>query len=482
MAYDKIDKQALLAEVERVSKNWFFGEFQAPIESIFIFAEFIGPHVTFYKIKDEKLKTIELYEQASIIFDIINFTHWLAEGSQYFAELGYEAVMTQRRANNVLATIKSQLLNAEFNTKSHLIVNDLKPIGDWLDKENSWSLVRLPISTKESFGVDVRPSFADVERKCGPFLAGVMSRMKDFDGTHSRMFDMLMCFIGRVLSENTPSRQFVYWYGPGGDGKGTFLMWLISVLESQATTIGHDLFESRFGPGTFGRKRLVCVEEVVRGNFFTERVKELTGNAFISVEQKGKDFEQIRNRMCLIFTSNNKPAFDGSSSQKDRLRYIVSTERDRSQERTAEELEAELNKRKAGILSTACMTYRVYEKKIPANLPEDLEEISSNFFADIDGTILKLFRYEKGAFVPTSVIKDLIGRKSFTQFEQRIQEILEPQVQSISEDEDPVTAGRVVKKRGYVGSRQMQGWHNIAVRNDAAGGFNVNGLWKPGRA
>ena len=469
MALNSTEKQDLKALVKEYAVNWFLQTtpIQCPYPQNFCCFDAMGETVHFYRYLDTEQRTVERYPESSIVLDLINFSDWLSKGMSQFHELGFDAVLSESAARHCVAVIKGRLTNHKDTGYTEFLNESIRPIGDTPGyiPDNDWAFVRLPISftvSPERFGIFQA-------RECGDFIAGLMSRMADFDGEHSLMFDVLMCFIARTITENTPSRQFVYWYGPGGDGKGTLLMWLIDMLKTQATTIGHELFESRFGPGTFGHKRLVCVEEVTRGNFFTERVKELTGNEFVSVERKGKDFEQIRNRMCIIFTSNHKPSFDGTTSQRGRIRYVCSRERNDNYEKSAEMLRDELQAYGGEILKMAIATYRHYNETIPQNPPEDLEEIMENYFSDADGVITKFFQYKKGAFVPVAVIREIIGRRSFSQFEQRIKAVLQPQAVGVDDE--------VKKTRRRVGANPVFGWANIGLRGDTTSGYNFQGRW-----
>lgn len=469
MALNSAERQELKDLVKKKSFEWFFQTTGSgcPYQQKFAFAEIIGTNVILYKFVDIEKRIVERYHDSEVVGSLSNFSLWVFENVAAFTEAGFSCVLSQSAARNILELIKAQLRDHTDTGLSGFIAPKLRPIADTQEHiaDDDWCFVRLPVS----YTTDARRPTITNTRECGEFIAGLMSRMADFDGEHSLMFDILMCFIARTITENTPSRQFVYWYGPGGDGKGTLLMWLIDMLKGQATTIGHELFESRFGPGTFGHKRLVCVEEVTRGNFFTERVKELTGNEFVSVEQKGKDFEQIRNRMCIIFTSNHKPSFDGTTSQRGRIRYVCSRERHDKYEKTAEMLRDELHAYGCEILKMAIATYRHYNETIPQNPVEDLEEIMENYFSEADGVITKFFQYKRGAFVPVAVIREIIGRRSFSQFEQRIKSVLQPAVAGVDDE--------VKKTKRRVGARPVHGWANVGLRGDTTLGLNFQGRW-----
>ncbi|UYL10284.1 phage/plasmid primase, P4 family [Bdellovibrio sp. SKB1291214] len=107
-----------------------------------------------------------------------------------------------------------------------------------------------------------------------------------------------------------------FFYGGGGNGKGTFLEGLIHALGSYSATASMDTFTESLTsrhPTELAKlvgKRLVVAQEVDQGKRWNESlIKTLTGKDKISARFMRKDFFEFYPQFTLIIAGNHKPSF-----------------------------------------------------------------------------------------------------------------------------------------------------------------------------
>ena len=271
------------------------------------------------------------------------------------------------------------------------------------------------------------------------------------------MWDILTCFFGRVVSEDTPSEEFVYWYGEGGDGKGSLTDLFFRHLKETACPIAHENFESRFGAGVYGEKRFVRIDEVQPGNFFTERVKEVTGGAeFISLERKGKDAVTVKSRLAIMFTSNYSPAYDDSMAQRRRIRVVECTPRVSAARDVKSELEASFER----FLGYCLINYELHGRKIPMNAEIVLQSLSEDTNMRPDTWIINNIEYRPGEWMSCKEISDLFTMTNHTpkltyqKMMRRFDKVMQQQS----------TDGGVVMQRPR---QNVRGWQNVRPKNES---------------
>lgn len=378
----------------------------------------------FLMVTDEKKKVVSEWPKEQIISYLIAAS---IDECKYgiYGIIGAQGHFARRTACDAFDQICATLQYLEHDRCSEL-EKPLVAIGDMrLAQSWAYAFLRLPFTTDPE-AIAYRhgkngSAEQNLKRQAGSFLLGIMSRMSDYcDETESSlMFEILQCFIARTLTETAPSSEFVYWYGEGGDGKGTLASFIVSKLKNQATTLNYSRFEKSFSVGVFGPKRLVVIDEAPKGNFFTEDVKTYTGNTFVTIERKGRDIETIRNRMILLFLSNQTPSFDGSRSQERRFRYVHSTKN--TEERSAEDLTAELETVWESFVHWCVLVYERHGQRMPKNSDNDLEELQSDYFGSVDAWIADNLEYSAGAFIPTETFRRMVPKMmSRGQIEKRI--------------------------------------------------------------
>lgn len=403
----------------------------------------------FYRVTDKERRIVRKLPTDECAHEIRSQSRRIAESPGYGS-------MYQLWAADVKQVLEHAETVARDRKDEHIVaVGDTPLDGDYSGR--AFAINRLPVDFKlpQTIAKEDWPAALDaIMAELPEFYHDLRSRV-----VCPEMWDILTCFIGRVISEDAPSEQFCYWFGEGGDGKGSLTDLLFRHMPETSVPIAHDNFESRFGAGVYGEKRFVRIDEAPPGNFFTERVKEVTGGAkFISQERKGKDAVTIRSRLAIMFTSNYSPAFDDSMAQRRRIRVIECSQRTSKARNVDDELEASLG----AFLGYCLINYARHGKVIPPNNDEYLERLCADTNLRADSWIIDNIEYDAGGWVPSTDISTAFAKTNRTSkltFE-RMMKRLAVVVQRMSTD------GGVVMARTK-GNRR--GWQNIRIKHNGFG-------------
>jgi hypothetical protein len=427
----RIDKQAIKADLRAYIQTWFQED---PLNKYQL--------GNYYRIESEQTKTVKHLSKDTIKHMLVMKAE--APRQKEFNILGNEGKLSFVDVNQIMLHIEA---NFALSDKQDDIaaVGDTPSNGDYSDRP--YAINRLPVDFNMPQTIaDKEYALNSLMEKLPEFYHDLKSRM-----TSPEMWDILTCFFGRVVSEDKPSEEFVYWYGEGGDGKGSLTDLFLRNMPETAAPISHTNFESRFGAAVYGNKRFVRIDEAPKGNFFTERVKEVTGGAeFISVERKGKDATTEKSRLALMFASNYSPAFDGTMAQRRRLRVIECDPRTSAARDVKDELEASF-----GVFLEYCLiNYERCGKKIPANHEDVLAALSEDTNMKKDLWIRNNLEYKAGEWLPSSELAEWfletnknpsLAYKSMTS---RIADVLQEQSTDL---------GVVMQRK----KNDVRGWQNI---------------------
>ena len=136
--------------------------------------------------------------------------------------------------------------------------------------------------------------------------------------------DALCCFIGSLFFEPSNRQQYVWLYGEGLNGKGSFLKLLQRVfgpayVAKEPPRAGGD--SSRFWSFGLLGKRLCGLSDCSDYTFpASSYFKMLTGDDVIPMEEKGKNAFTAPINCKFIFASNEKPEI---TSQKSDMRRAI---------------------------------------------------------------------------------------------------------------------------------------------------------------
>ena len=121
-------------------------------------------------------------------------------------------------------------------------------------------------------------------------------------------------FAGYSLTGDTSEHALAFLWGPGGNGKGTFLNPLRALMGDYAAVAPMDAFTATTGQrhptdmAMLRGARLVVAQETAEGSHWDEqRVTALTGGDRISARFMRQDFFEYDPQFKLIFAGNHKP-------------------------------------------------------------------------------------------------------------------------------------------------------------------------------
>ena len=154
-----------------------------------------------------------------------------------------------------------------------------------------------------------------------------MRRMMDGDDA---MINFLQSYAGYCATGDTREQCFLFLYGMGQTGKGTFLLTLAELLGSYAamsaasTFMHSDRDKHSSEIARLSGCRLVVIDETDGSTRWNEeRLKRMTGGGKITAARKYRDEEDIRVTWKLAFAGNHKPALRGVGKEMERRIRLV---------------------------------------------------------------------------------------------------------------------------------------------------------------
>ena len=413
----------------------------------------------FYRVSDAEKKIVKHFDKDDIKRVLIKKATILsAEG---FGGLGDEGKLWPVEVHQIMQQLDA--LMAMDAQESIVAVGDSPISGDY--SERPYVINRLPVDfgLPQTIAQEQRyEALAMLMEKLPPFYHDLKSRMASHE-----MWDVLTCFLGRVISEDKPSPQMLYWYGEGGDGKGELSDLFFRNMGDTATPMSFGDFHSRFGGEPLIDRRFIRIDEVPKGNFMTDRVKEFTGgNKTLLIERKGKPHVIIKSRLAFMFTSNNKPSFDGSMAQKRRLRYIESLPRTDK----ARDVQSELDASFDVFLAYCLINYARHGLEIPENDPLVLADLTDDTMSPIDYWIKTHLEYAPGANMTNDDIRKIMEAE--TPFAKFSLAAVTKRLPAYF-DAEKVSEFRVESYREN-DARRTRGWRNVQPKNRFYGGINFS--------
>lgn len=169
--------------------------------------------------------------------------------------------------------------------------------------------------------------------------------------------DYLQKLLGTGILPRTADQTFHFWYGDGSNGKGILGNVIADVLGPMCDTISSDVFmrhgdesATRFALSRLQECRLLFASEVDKGSSLGEnRVKQLSGEEPVVVEEKGKTQESVVFNATLIMRVNDIPKIsDSSYAMMRRIRVVPFSQQFNPQQN--QNLQRQLSTEKEGIL------------------------------------------------------------------------------------------------------------------------------------
>jgi putative DNA primase/helicase len=144
-----------------------------------------------------------------------------------------------------------------------------------------------------------------------PLWTAFLQRVTNDD---SELQQFLQRYVGYCLSGLTTEHRFVFAYGTGANGKGTFVKTVAGILGDYATAADMGTFiatNNERHPTDLAKlagARLVVAQETERGRRWDEsKIKNLTGGDTISARFMRQDFFDFVPSFKLLIAGNHKP-------------------------------------------------------------------------------------------------------------------------------------------------------------------------------
>jgi len=228
----------------------------------------------------------------------------------------------------------------------------------------------------------------------GAFLARVLP--------DAEVREYVQRYVGYCLTGLTSEQVFLFFYGSGQNGKGTFLETMDALFGDHHARIRASVIasgsayaaEARFGLVPLVGRRLVTFGELEeRASFNETLLKELTGEDPIEVETKGKQPYQYKPKAKYILAGNYKPRISGTDlGVWRRVRLVPFTVTIPPEERDGglrDKLRAEL----PGVLNWALDGFETYTEKGRGDVSKAIRDATGEYKEDSD--VLGQFLGEK---------------------------------------------------------------------------------------
>lgn len=319
--------------------------------------------------------------------------------------IGPEVQMTVSQCKDLMAQLEAQIIENGFEYRIDSLI---APIGFCNDEGFCFHRMMIP-------RFQPRPEDIHTPRNwdhLGPFMNSLRTHMSDYDADSgdSLMFRRLLSAIGALVWDSKPSREIVYWYGEGGDGKSTLCNFIASQLGNAALpNLKPRNLENDYYLAELEGKRFVVAEEAGKGQFLTEGVKALSGNRYVTARAPYKPIRTFLNHTMIWYTSNEMPRIDGGNASLDRLRLICSSP-NTAPRRDEESIFAELRDWWPHIVDMGILEFFMADKRIWPMLNEEVCESIASYYFSADGFIAANLIYERGSFMPMATVVDLLNR------------------------------------------------------------------------
>lgn len=210
-----------------------------------------------------------------------------------------------------------QIKMEQFDADPHLL-NTPKGVvnlrtGEWLAHNPEFYMTKIT-SVAPEYGVPQR----------------WMQFLHEATGGDQDMIEYLQRVAGYALTGEKTLHTLHFFYGPGGNGKGTFLNTLRDVWGDYAATADMSLFVSQryeqhsTGLADLAGARLVLAQETDENRTWDEaKLKQLTSNDRVKARFMRRDFFEFRPMFKLLFAGNHRPGIKNVDDALRRRIHIV---------------------------------------------------------------------------------------------------------------------------------------------------------------
>lgn len=216
------------------------------------------------------------------------------------------------------------------------------------------------------------------------------SFLHDVTGDDPELIAFLQRVAGYCLTGSTREHALFFFYGDGGNGKGTYLNTLRAILADYAAVSSTDVFTAGRGSrhptelAALRGARLVAAQEVEEGRKWAEaRIKALTGGDPVSARFMRQDFFEYLPEFKLIIAGNHKPRLSTVDEAIRRRLHLVPFDVTIEEDKRDPDLAEKLAKEHPGILAWAVKGCLEYQSKGLAP-PERVRAATDAYFASQD--------------------------------------------------------------------------------------------------
>lgn len=212
--------------------------------------------------------------------------------------------------------------------------------------------------------------------------------LSEATGGDPELVSYLQRLTGYSLTGSTREHAFVFFYGPGGNGKGVFLNTLVKALGTYAAVSAMDTFTATKNDrhpadlASLAGARMVTAQETQEGRSWDEaRIKSITGGDPVSARFMRQDFFTFIPQFKLIISGNHKPRLHTvDKAMRRRLHLVPFTVQPRNvNQNLADELQEEL----PGIMQWALDGCIAWQKE-GLNPPAAVLDATEAYFTEED--------------------------------------------------------------------------------------------------
>ncbi len=214
--------------------------------------------------------------------------------------------------------------------------------------------------------------------------------LNDVTGGDTELIKFIQRVIGYACTGSTKEHALFFFYGTGGNGKGTLLNTITRILNDYAVTAPMDVFtESRHDrhPTELAAllgARLAVAQETDEGRKWAEaKLKTLTGGDPITARFMRQDFFTFIPKFTLIIAGNHKPSIQTVDEAMRRRLHLVPFNVTIPKDKRDPDLPEKLYQESSGIMRWMIDGVIQYNE-IGLNPPKSVIDATESYFEDED--------------------------------------------------------------------------------------------------
>ena len=212
--------------------------------------------------------------------------------------------------------------------------------------------------------------------------------LDEITGNDSELVKYIQRVFGYSLTGSTKEHALIFFYGTGGNGKGTMLNAVTSILNDYAVIANADVFtESKHDRhptelAAFVGARLVVAQETDEGRKWAEaKIKSLTGGDPLTARYMRGDFFTFIPKFTLIIAGNHKPTIQNIDEAMRRRLHLVPFNITIPKEKRDLDLAEKLENESGGIMQWMIDGVVEYNKH-GLNPPQSVLDATESYFED----------------------------------------------------------------------------------------------------